>query len=352
MNSHQPQAQGHVVQSALHAHDILRRRKKNAFNSRSKIRQLYPTASGNYEFKIFEGDTLYSEKNGGRTHQQYNREGSGTQDGFQHPKVLSALNQFQVSEDEWIRIPGFTDHEKLRNAVFSKVTIQGVSLKTHEWEGLDKHPIDEPVILRYGTKGIPNYGPNVFKPMDWIMLDVPDPTLPMNRVDPNGNTANMRKFVTVPLQEMDLLNMDTLLTFLYQCGFTPKKKEEYGEMERITEDMIKLVKNIVSSPHCYQRDCFLGLSAIMGHLADKHYENESGEEDKKLCQTINMKPSEVYSIIVFGMSLVTEDKLRSLVEKHLNLFKRQSMEIRERCIGRSLRGAKPGEHMDALIGVF
>ena len=223
----EPQAQGHVVQSAVH--DITRVRSAQRIYGRGvnaeQVIRLMPTPSGKEMSAIASGGILH-------TQNKKTRVDSKASFGNQHPCVLASLNYECMSKSEFDKIKGYTPYEKLLNAIMKNVRIEGVSLKSHNINNLNMDTVDQPVILRYGMKGMHNNGPIPIRPLDWVVADVPDPESPMQATNGFGVDVDYRSFITKPLESVHTVTADGVISFLSDRGFNKTMLNEFEQIGR------------------------------------------------------------------------------------------------------------------------
>jgi hypothetical protein len=368
-----PQVQRHIVLNAQFARDIIRKNKRNKVNTRDFSRtmiELFEATSDNYDWNIFAGDILWTEKNANK------RVKFDLTSQSQQPWVLAAVNGMPMSISEFNKMPGLTHRDKVRNAFMSKAQVVGVSLKTQIYEGENVPSNDDPVALMAGVTGMPNLGPFNIKPLDWVCWDIPFYGKPMERDKTNvkGHTDTCRKLITVPLSEAYTLSVDTVKNFIEDswrvngnvniATLEDHFNRIYGAMNAAAlniADKEVIIFGIMAQPGGVD-NAFLLLDKgpvcdekeLFSHFCDVDYELEKGAQ----ALLLRVVPAilgddhwlKTLKTVINAVALVRDAGAQEAFQKLLNMMKWQQMKVRERIIGRALRGAISGERFDILLG--
>lgn len=300
--------------------------------------EIYSLPGDDHDMKIFIGDMLLSMKEIDTGYVSANH-------AKQQPALFCSLNGLYIPDTIYKKLDGTTMQEKTISYVLEFCRIWGLSKKIHELSIADhEDTIDDPVPVNHGTVWVLNTGPYAIGPLDMVYWSAPESgksLSPCLEPDTRDWTPTERKLFPVPEDKAGFFDIDSLMTWLGDVGMSrahigPNKpiagiNDVYSKIELVTETtfqrayfetLVDLFGNILQ--HLVQEQ-------ILG-VVDVSLNNDD-ERRKRLAVLIG-------SLIVGRKS--TEDRLR----KHERVKKRMDKHKLGRKMGRSYRGAAPGEFME------
>lgn len=362
-----PQAQRQIVMSAQFGKYMKNERAQCSSDGayKANMHTLYQMSNADPDWHLQEGDIVYQQKETGRKRAKMDANNAG-----QQPWILSSVCGIDVPLDEWQRARGFTKIEKMRNCFKKYYQVVGVNLKTVFCKSDGTTQADDPVVLVGGVTHMLNRGPYPINPQDIVGWDLCDPDVQMqvDKTKKEGTTATMRKLVTVPLGRVNPLNSDRVLRWA---------RSTFNIRPQDATDIATRLNTVLASTNPAQYNASV---ADLSRLVDPHYTVfvKSNECDEKDLVAANWKLQCQFSIpfMVLTIPDVNEQRrftdipdhpirralliiaLREFIvntltqvafDEQAEATKQAEREEKERTLGKSIRGALPGERMDIML---